>query len=294
MCIRDRGATVELFSENKYKFYENNPYRGYLSSMQNIIHFGLSDSKSIDSLIVHWPDGQKSKYLSLQVNTSIELVYDKNINYRSKTNDKSFKLFSEVNIPYHHKELDFIDFNYQPLLYHKLSQFGPGISVEDINGDGLDDFYISGSRNYSGTFFIQENDGSFNEKKLFIDSDLSFSSEELGVLLFDFDNDFDNDLYIVSGGNEFDSTHISYTDKLFINNGGTFVLSEDIIPNFLSSGSCVKASDYDNDGDLDLFVCGRLVPQDYPTPATSFILQNQLDKGENLSLIHISEPTRPY
>ena len=120
---------------------------------------------------------------------------------------------------------------------------------------------------------------------MFSDSDLTFSSEELGVLLFDFDNDSDNDLYIVSGGNEFDSMHISYTDKLFINDGGNFVLSEGIIPNFLSSGSCVKASDYDNDGDLDLFVCGRLVPQDYPTPATSFILQNQLDKGENKFLI---------
>ena len=279
------GATVELFSEGKYKFYENNPFRGYLSSMQNIIHFGLSDSKSIDSLIIHWPDGHKNKHLSLQVNTSIELVYDENINYKSKTDDRPLKLFSEINIPYNHKELDFIDFNYQPLLYHKLSQFGPGISVQDINGDGLDDFYISGSRNYSGTFFIQEKDGSFNEQKLFSDSDLTFSSEELGVLLFDFDNDSDNDLYIVSGGNEFDSMHISYTDKLFINDGGNFVLSEGIIPNFLSSGSCVKASDYDNDGDLDLFVCGRLVPQDYPTPATSFILQNQLDKGENKFLI---------
>ena len=125
-------------------------YARYLPNEQRRETWNELITRNRDMHIANFP------HIKSPIEKAYELVYDKNINYRSKTNDKSFKLFSEVNIPYHHKELDFIDFNYQPLLYHKLSQFGPGISVEDINGDGLDDFYISGSRNYSGTFFIQE------------------------------------------------------------------------------------------------------------------------------------------
>ena len=100
------------------------------------------------------------------------------------------------------------------------------------------------------------------------------------VFYFDFDNDGDDDLYIVSGGNEYSKEHESYKDKLYLNNNGEFSLSEDILPNFIISGSCVKASDYDNDGDLDLFVCGRHTPQDYPIPTSSLILENKISDGK--------------
>ena len=275
------GSEVILYNDGMIKYFENNPYRGYLSSMENIIHFGLSDLEIIDSIIVKWPDGNKSKIEKQETNASIEISYKSSITTFAKNSDsKSDKLFSEFNIEYKHKEYDFIDFNYQPLLYHKLSQFGPGIAVGDINGDKLDDFYIGGSRNYTGESFIQNIDGTFSKKNIFLDSTESYASEELGILFFDFDNDGDDDLYIVSGGNEYSKDHESYKDKLYLNDNGEFSLSKNILPNFNISGSCVKASDYDNDGDLDLFVCGRHTPQDYPNPTSSFILENKISDGE--------------
>ena len=275
------GSEVILYNDGMIKYFENNPYRGYLSSMENIIHFGLSDFEIIDSIIVKWPDGKKSKIEKQETNASIEISYKSSIStFDNNSDSRSDKLFSEFNIEFEHKEYDFIDFNYQPLLYHKLSQFGPGIAIGDINGDKLDDIYIGGSRNYTGESFIQNIDGTFSKKNIFLDSTESYASEELGILFFDFDNDGDDDLYIVSGGNEYSKDHESYKDKLYLNDNGEFSLSKNILPNFNISGSCVKASDYDNDGDLDLFVCGRHTPQDYPNPTSSFILENKISDGE--------------
>ena len=288
------GSEVILYDDGIIKYFENNPYRGYLSSMENLIHFGLSDIDIIDSIIVKWPNGKKSKIEGQKTNTSIEINYGSSLTTITNNLVPRFdKLFSDFFINYEHKEYDFIDFNYQPLLYHKLSQFGPGIAIGDINGDKLDDIYIGGSRNYTGESFIQNVDGTFSKKNIFLDSTKSYSSEELGVLFFDFDNDGDDDLYIVSGGNEYSKEHESYKDKLYLNNNGEFILSEDILPNFIISGSCVKASDYDNDGDLDLFVCGRHTPQDYPIPTSSLILENKIIDGKRKFII-INDKVAPY
>jgi len=275
------GSTLTVYlSNNSIQTYEYNPYRGYLSNMQNTAHFGLN-SLSVDSLSVVWPDNSISLIRDVPINEMV--IYDYNNlsrGVKSKEKKKS-TLFSKIDlgINYKHEEFDFIDYNIQPLLFHKLSQFGPGISVGDFNGDNLDDFYIGGSRSYSGTFYQQKNDGTFSKENLFEDKDGDNIEEELGSLLFDADNDGDDDLYIVGGGNEYDKSHNSYADRFFINSNGKYIKSNDVLPKFLSSGSCVRASDYDNDGDLDLFICGRVIPHEYPFPATSYLLENKLEDG---------------
>jgi hypothetical protein len=208
------------------------------------------------------------------------------LDYRDAGEDRAFaspagaSIFQEVSrakgLDYIHPESDSIDYNVQPLLLHKLSQQGPGMAVCDVNRDGLDDFYIGGSRFYKGRFFLQQPGGSFRESDLLPgeEGEDRKREEELGVLFFDADNDRDDDLYLVSGGYEFDITDSSYRDRLFLNEEGKFREAENALPDLLASGSCVKAADFDRDGDLDLFVGGRVRPAYYPLPVDSYLLIN--------------------
>jgi hypothetical protein len=192
------------------------------------------------------------------------------------------KLFREITDQvqpgFMHKENSFNDFSIQPLLPYKLSMTGPGISVGDVNRDKLEDFFIGNASNSSGQLFIQSSDGSFKIQPGPWETDNRF--EETGSLLFDADNDEDPDLYVVSGGYEFPEGSKEYQDQLYLNDGkGNFMKDEEALPVTTSSGSCVKAFDFDKDGDLDLFVGGRQVPQQYPFPAQSYILENKSEKG---------------
>ena len=275
------GSLITVYlSDSTFQTYEYNPYRGYLSSMENSAHFGLGNS-SVDSLMISWPDNSITFIEKVEINKKIKFDYKLLTKKKSQSSKKPNLLFEPFYLgsDIFHEEFEFIDFNIQPLLLHKLSQFGPGISVGDFNGDTLDDFYIGGSRSYSGKFYQQNSDESFVEMDLFKEEG-NFIEEELGTLLFDADNDGDDDLYIVSGGNEYEKSHHSYMDRFFLNDDGNYIKSNNIIPTFLNSGSCVRASDYDNDGDLDLFICGRVIPHDYPFPATSYLLENKLDEGK--------------
>mgnify|MGYP006152975981 FL=1 len=275
------GSLITIYlSDSSFQTYEYNPFRGYLSSMENSAHFGLGNS-SIDSLMITWPDNSISSIEKIEINKKIKFDYKSLTNRNSQLPKNSKFLFDSFYLGSDilHEEFEFIDFNIQPLLFHKLSQFGPGISVGDFNGDDLDDFYIGGSRSYSGKFYQQNSDESFSKMNLFKEEG-NYIEEELGTLLFDADNDGDDDLYIVSGGNEYEKSHYSYMDRFFLNDNGKYIKSNNIIPTFLNSGSCVRANDYDNDGDLDLFICGRVVPHDYPFPATSYLLENKLDQGK--------------
>ncbi|MEM9673196.1 MAG: VCBS repeat-containing protein, partial [Bacteroidota bacterium] len=289
------GAKVLLrYGAGQTQYVENALYRGYLSTMEPALHFGLGDQEQVDSLLVIWPDGRQQLFLDVSVNQQITVAYSEaeeaggqSINQEivpvASSNSPLREASSEYGIRFQHEEQDKIDFNWQRTLPHKFTQSGPGVAVGDVNGDGRDDFYVAGSAGKLGQFYLQSADGNFNQSTgLLVNPDSL--SEELGVLLFDADGDGDRDLYTVSGSYEFQPDGEELQDHFYRNNGrGQFVLDEAALPELRSSGSCVKAADYDQDGDLDLFVGGRVIPGSYPAPPVSYLLRNDGEQFTNVT-----------
>jgi hypothetical protein len=180
-----------------------------------------------------------------------------------------------------HKEYDFIDFNYQSLIPFKMSQLGPGASVGDVNGDGLEDFFVGGAKFYSGIFYLQQPSGKFQPK--YLEGVLEKKEklgEDLGSLLIDMDRDGDLDLYIARGGTEGQMGATSFQDVVYSNDGkGNFSLANQALPLFTESNAAVRAVDFDKDGDLDLYVSGRNVPFSYPQGTPSRLLRNDSKGG---------------
>jgi hypothetical protein len=180
-----------------------------------------------------------------------------------------------------HKEMDFIDFNFQSLIPFKMSQLGPGASVGDVNGDGLEDFFVGGAKFYSGIFYLQQASGKFTTKYLEgVAEKKEKLGEDLGSLLIDMDRDGDLDLYIARGGTEGKIGAASFQDVVYANDGkGNFSLVASALPSFTESNAAVRAVDFDRDGDLDLFVSGRNVPFSYPQGTPSRLLRNDSKAG---------------
>lgn len=279
------GAYVEIQYANQQKqVFENTPYRGYLSTVEPTAHFGLGKTKKVLQLKVVWQGGKTQIITDIKANQVIT-VEEKNaaLPLPDVNLAKQNPLFTDISeilkVNYKHEEEDYIDFNVQKLIPHKFSQFGPALAVGDVNGDGIEDMFVGGSNHHKGKFLIQNKEGKFSVQDLLSGNDGEEKiTEDMGVLLFDAENDGDLDLYIVTGSSEFQVDSPSLQDKLYINDGkGHFQWNEKALPQFLKSGSCVKAADYDHDGDLDLFVGGRVEPSAYPKPVSSYILRN--DKG---------------
>lgn len=291
------GSKVEigyqLNRETKHQFFELTGSRGFLSASQPLVHFGLGDVSVIRELKVTWPNGNISKLKNIKANQS--LIIDQNTGVKPKE-DRTKKTFFEsvtnqTGIDYVHSESNYDDYKKEILLPHKMSTIGPCMVVGDVNGDNLEDVFIGGSAGQEGTFFTQQPDGKFLKKTFPHDKIL----EDTGSLLFDADQDGDLDLYVVSGSNEFKASY-GYIDRLYLNDGaGNFERSFTSLPQYGISGSVVKSFDYNNDGLDDLFVGGRQVPGQYPSPADSYILENRGLNQENVPVfIDVTDKVAPF
>ncbi len=270
--------------------------RGYQSSVPPVVHFGLGLYKVIDELTVIWPDGKRQILRGVNADQTMTIDYQKAISDTAHPVTDGNPFFKDITpesgINFIHQEDQFDDFEYEPLLPYKNSTLGPGLAVGDINGDGLEDFFVCNGKGFKSAMNVQTAKGTFKEMTGPWLEDLHY--EDTGALLFDADNDGRLDLYVVSGGNDAKEKPENYDDRLYLNTGRGFVKSKDALPTGLrQSGKCVKAADYDKDGDLDLFVGGRIVPGKYPYPANSYILQNNGKKGSDLKFINVTEKVAP-
>jgi len=259
--------------------------RGFQSSVSEVLHFGLGQHKTVKLLTVLWPDGKIQLLQNINVNQTININYS-DAKIEKFQNDEHQKLFRDItessNISYHHKENEFNDFKYESLLPHKMSNFGPALAIGDVDGDGLDDFYVGGAKGYPGALFIQKSNATFFESKNNVWNQ-DKNSEDIGAIFFDANTDGYLDLYVVSGGSKFEVTQVELQDRLYLNDGkGHFFKTVNSLPQMASSGSVVRPYDFDSDGDLDLFVAGRLDPGKYPFPATSTLLRNDSSKDKVL------------
>ncbi len=282
------GTWIELYYGGKQQAYEQTPYRGYLSSIQLNPHFGFNNVATVDSIIIKWPDG--AKQLIKNVATGQTLTVNKK-NAKDYYNWKlpvlaQNTLFKEINksigIEYVHSQHDYIDFNIQKLLPHKFSEYGPSLAAGDLNGDGLDDIVAGGNSSFGMTVLLQQNNGSFIQKNIVQPTEIpNVYFQDMGIILFDADKDGDLDIYLARGGYESKPNSIAYQDQFFINDGrGNFMFDSLAIPSNFTSKSCVRAMDYDKDGDLDLFISGRVEPWNYPKPVSSHIYRNDSKNGK--------------
>jgi hypothetical protein len=275
------GTKLYLFSKGKMQYQQLMPARGFQSSVEPKLHFGLGDNAAIDSILVVWPSQQYQLIKGGAINKTIELLHANakgNFNYTDffvPTKSTLEDITSRMNISWQHHEDGFLDFNKQFLIPHQLSKQGPKIAVGDVNNDGLDDFYVCGAAEQSGALMLQTKDGKFIEtdNTLFQQNK---SPEEVAAIFFDANKDGFKDLYVVSGGNQYNDESIQLADKFYLNDGkGHFTdNSPNSIPAILKNKSCVSVADVDNDGDLDIFVGGLADATKYGVPQNSYLLMN--------------------
>ena len=277
------GAKVVLrLSDGSLQYQEQQISRGYMSSVDPVLYFGLGASNQIEKLEVLWPDGSISSVEHPKSNSRIQLSQQEAIKTESLTFpfiEKEQKLpYREVSenygINYYHEEGNVQDFFKQRLLPHKLSQNGPCLAVGDINGDELEDFIVGSASGYAPQVYIQNQSSTFKSEPLYTKQD-ALKYEVESMALFDVDLDGDLDLYLVSGGNQFDAGDAGYLDRLLINDGrGNFTFDNTRLPEIKANGCVVRPVDFDLDGDMDLFVGGHNKPGAFPLADPSFLLKN--------------------
>ena len=270
------GSKVTVYSKGKKYFQEQVPVRGFQSSVDPVLNFGLGNTKVIDSIVVIWPNDKCQKLENVKVNQTLTAeLKNANLDWKFNAVPSSVKNFTNTSsINYTHKENQFNDFTIQTLMPNYLSRQGPCMAKADVNHDGMEDLFIGGAAGQAGAIFIQTANGGFvNKPNSAFEADAM--SEDTASGFLDVDGDGDMDLYVGSGGYEFAPDNVLLQDRLYINDGkGNFSRKKDGLPNMLISTGCVKSADIDGDGDMDLFVGGRLVPGRYPSAPQSKILIN--------------------
>lgn len=283
--LSESFVKVSIHYSGKKKIKESRRVRGYLSSVENSLYFGIGRNEKIDTVKVFWPSGGYQEIYNVNANTTLNVAEgDAKVKrfYNQKQKSSIFKPSKDL-LSFEHKENEFNDFRKEVLLPYKQSSLGPFIAEGDANGDGIDDLYVGGAANQSGELYVRKNNSYIKMKNQIFKQDASY--EDMEALFVDIDQDGDNDLYVVSGGSEFSENDQKLTDRLYINDGqGNFSRSKNSGIDQLSySGKSITRIDFDKDGDQDLIIGNRIKPQNYPLHVPSIVYENNNGQFTNVT-----------
>ncbi|MFZ6013540.1 MAG: VCBS repeat-containing protein [Bacteroidota bacterium] len=269
------GARIEVFYDGKKQVVEQNPVRGFQSSVSEILQVGLGKVLRVDSLVIRWPSGHTQTLTQVEINKTVRVEENAPIPVRQPLFEIA-KYFTpeQPAITFLHRDYEYNDFKRQPLMFSMLSHTGPVLTKGDVNADGLEDVLIGASKGQATKLYLQRADGRWEESvNGLFEMDKQFTATD--ALFLDVDRDHDLDLYMTSGVyHDYEDGNVLLSDRLYLNDGTGFFFSKKTLPEMLTSKSCVRASDFDRDGDIDIFLGGRVVPGKYPETPVSYLLQN--------------------
>jgi hypothetical protein len=289
------GAKIYIKTGNNLQYQEKYVVRGYQSSVDQINCFGLGKNNKINYVKIVWPDGKESLIENVQSNQTLTVKQNEAVIKKENiiTPKALFTDYTaESGLDFKHHENDFIDFKGETLLPYQLSKFGPALAKADVNKDGIEDVFIGGAIGQAGKLFLGDKVGNFSPSPS-QPWEEDKASEDVNAVFFDANGDGALDLWVVSGGNEYDESAPEYQDRLYLNNGkGIFNKAQDVLPKMWSSKQAINIADFDKDGDLDVFVGGMSKPGSFPFCSKSYLLRNE-SKGGAVKFIDVTKELAP-
>lgn len=273
--INGLNAKLRLYYQDGIKYKEHHVVRGFQSSVQNRIHFGLTEGSKLDSLVVEWKDGNTQTIKTIQAASHLTIEYNTENKFRDAQKSKWFTENTGIN--YRHIEEFYDDYNDQVLLPHLFSQLGPAFATGDVNNDGLEDFFVGGAAKQASALYIQTKEGGFQKKVISaFENDAQY--EDVEAVILDLNNDGWKDIYVASGSSQFVLQKSLNKDRVYFNTGSGDFRKVDILPEMNEVCGTISYADFDGDGDYDLFVGARLNPGKYPFPPKNYLLRNDINK----------------